>query len=348
MTFENIQWCGNEQGYLRIIDQTALPERLRYLNLRTAPEVHQAIKTLKIRGAPAIGITTAYGVSLGIRNIHTNTFNRFYQILEKLCKYFFQARPTAVNLRWALERIKVVARKNRTKSIQAIKYLILKEAHQILKEDKFICQRLGQYGARFIKNGYGVLTHCNTGILATGGSGTALAAIYQAKKDGKRFRVYATETRPLLQGARLTTWELQKAKVNVTLLCDNMVGKLMSEGKINLVLVGADRIALNGDTANKIGTYQLALLARHHRIPFYVVAPSSTFDLRLRNGCMIPVEYRNPEEVIHVKGRAISPRQVKVYNPAFDITPAKYVSAIIMEKGLIRPPYHKNIFTYLY
>lgn len=347
MTFENIHWCGNEQGYLKIIDQTVLPEKLKYLKLKTASRVYQAIKTLKTRGAPAIGIAAGYGVFLGIRNVRTQRFNKFLLTLKKVCTYLFKARPTAVNLRWALERIKAIAMKNRTKSIRIIKKLILKEAHQILKEDRNMCRQLGQYGARFIKNGYGVLTHCNAGSLATGGSGTALAAIYQAQKDGKKFRVYATETRPLLQGSRLTSWELYQSRINVTLLCDNMVGKLMSEGKVNLVLVGADRIACNGDTANKIGTYQLALLAHYHRIPFYVVAPSSTFDLKIKNGSMIPVEYRHPEEVIYIKNQAISPKRVNVYNPAFDITPAKYITAIVMEKAIIRLPYHKNISKYL-
>ncbi len=343
MSFKTIEWCGNERGYLKIIDQTLLPTKLKHLRLKTVAQVYHAIKTLQIRGAPAIGIAAAYGVFLGIRNIRTKNLEKFYLTLANVSSYLFKTRPTAVNLKWALERIKTITLNHRAKPIQIIKQLILKEAHQILKEDIIMCRQLGKYGARFIKNNYGVLTHCNAGSLATGGSGTALAAIYQAQKNGKKFSVYATETRPLLQGARLTSWELSQSRINVTLLCDNMVGKLMSEGKINLVLVGADRIACNGDTANKIGTYQLALLAHYHRIPFYIIAPSSTFDLKIKNGSMIPVEYRHHREVSHIKNQAISPKGIKVYNPAFDITPAKYITAIIMEKSVIRPPYQKNI-----
>lgn len=342
MNLKNIQWVGKFNGYLKVINQSVLPHKLKYIICRDSATVYRAIKDLKIRGAPAIGIATAYGIFLGIRNLQTANFPNFYERLDKICHTFSLTRPTAVNLFWALDRIKKLVWRHRTRPIAFIKQAILQEAHQILKEDRLTCYRLGQYGAKLIKNGYGILTHCNAGALATAQYGTALAALYQAKKDGKRFCMYATETRPLLQGARLTTWELQKAGIDVTLICDSMVGKIMSEGKINCVLVGADRIASNGDTANKIGTYALAILARHHRIPFYVVAPSSSFDLSIKKGNQIPIEYRSAKEVILFNNKYIAPRRIKTYNPAFDITPAKYITAIVTEYGIIYPPYYKS------
>lgn len=343
MQIKTIEWVGGLNGYLKIIDQSVLPGRLRYLACRNSSSVFQAIKFLNVRGAPAIGIAVAFGLILGIRKIKTTKFTTFYRQLETIRKKLLSARPTAVNLPWALERMKNRALANKHKPIAEIKRLLLSEAKLILKDDRAICQRMGRYGARLIRNGFGVLTYCNAGALATGGSGTALAVLYQAKKDGKRFKVYAPETRPLLQGARLTAWELQKAGINVTLLCDNMVARLMQEERIDCVLVGSDRVVANGDAANKIGTYGLALAAHHHKIPFYVVVPRSSFDLTLKHGGQIPIEYRPAREVSRIAGKYIAPKNTKVYNPAFDITPAKYISAIITEYGIIYPPYLRNI-----
>ena len=331
-----IEW---KKDKIRIIDQTKLPGKWVYLNLENVKELWWAIKKLKVRGAPAIGIAAGFGLVLGMRNSRARTFQQFKKELLKVIRYLKRARPTAVNLSWALERMKKSVDAHSRHNVPFLKRLLVQEATKILQEDKDICRKMANFGAGLIRNRDTVLTHCNAGSLATADYGTALGVIYQAKSQGKKIKVYADETRPVLQGARLTTWELMKHKVDVTLICDNMAAQLMKEGKINKIFVGADRIAANGDTANKIGTYNLAVLARFHSIPFYVVAPASSFDLRLKSGQNIPIEQRSPDEVREILGKQIAPRNVKVYNPAFDVTPHHLISAIITERGIFRKPY---------
>ncbi|MFC1631726.1 S-methyl-5-thioribose-1-phosphate isomerase [Candidatus Omnitrophota bacterium] len=337
---QTITWKNNK---VRLIDQTQLPRRLVYLDLDNLNALWWAIKKLQVRGAPAIGIAAALGVVLGMRNCRAGTFLKFRKRLESVTGYLASARPTAVNLSWALERIKKAVEENSDLTITGLKQLILKEALEIIREDKSICRRMAEHGARLIKTGAVILTHCNAGGLATADYGTALGVIYQAQHQGKRIKVYADETRPILQGARLTAWELIKHKIDVTLICDNMAAQLMQDNKIDQIFVGADRIAANGDAANKIGTYNLAVLADFHRIPFYIVAPLSSFDLSLSSGKQIPIEQRDPQEVRQVLGRQVAPAKVKVYNPAFDVTPHKLISAIITERGILRRPYRQNL-----
>ncbi|MBL7084499.1 MAG: S-methyl-5-thioribose-1-phosphate isomerase [Candidatus Omnitrophica bacterium] len=337
---KTIEWTGNK---VRIIDQTKLPAKLVYLDLTNTKQLWWAIRKLKVRGAPAIGIAAALGVVLGMRASRAKNFAQFNSKLTRVVHYLKQARPTAVNLFWALERMERVARVHCRQSIPSLKKLLLKEALEIIRKDKDICRKMARFGAKLIKNKDTILTHCNAGALATADYGTALGVIYEAKKQGKRIKVYADETRPVLQGARLTTWELMQHKVDVTLICDNMAAQLMKEGRIDKILVGADRIAANGDAANKIGTYNLAILANFHRIPFYVVAPASSFDLRLRSGKDIPIEQRDPQEVREVFGKQIAPKKVKVYNPAFDVTPNQLISAIVTERGIFRKPYKVSL-----
>lgn len=355
VNFLPIEWA---QGKIKIIDQTLLPLQKKYRYLKTVGEAYRAIKSLQIRGAPAIGIAGAMGAVLGIwspkgeplpphsgrgGNTKSREFSLFMKKLQKAINLLASSRPTAENLFWALDRIKCCAENNKSLSIPDLKKVLLREAFKIQEEDDRFCHDIGKHGAKLIRSRDSILTHCNAGGLATSGFGTALGVIYTAKNNGKKIRVYATETRPLLQGARLTTWELMQRGVNVTLISDTMVGKVMSEGKITKVIVGADRIASNGDTANKIGTYQIAVLAMHHRIPFYIAAPSSTFDLELKQGSEIPIEERNPDEVRQVFGKRTAPPDVRVYNPAFDVTPAKLITGIITEKGVLYPPYEKSI-----
>ena len=337
---ETIAWKKNK---VRIIDQTKLPTKLIYLNLSTIRQLWWAIRKLKVRGAPAIGIAVALGVVLGMRNSKANSFAQFRQELKKVTQYLKTARPTAVNLFWALERMERLVEAHSRKSVSFLKEFLLKEALKIIREDKDVCRKLAYFGNKLIRAQDSILTHCNAGALATADYGTALGVIYKAKLEGKRIRVYADETRPVLQGARLTSWELMKHKVDVTLICDNMAAQLMKEGRIAKILVGADRIAANGDAANKIGTYNLAVLADFHRIPFYVVAPVSTFDMRLKSGKDIPIELRGPDEVRKVFGRQIAPKKVKVYNPAFDVTPNSLISAIVTERGIFRRPYKVSL-----
>ncbi|MBL7170720.1 MAG: S-methyl-5-thioribose-1-phosphate isomerase, partial [Candidatus Omnitrophica bacterium] len=275
MSITTIDWIN---GRVKLIDQTRLPEKLIYLYLNKVEDLWEAIKNLRVRGAPALGIAASLGVVLGIKDSKARTFNFFYQELKKVTKYLATSRPTAVNLFWALRRMEKVALAHKNKTVLALKGILLNEARDIITEDKRICRAIGRNSAGLIKNGDSILTHCNAGGLATADYGTALACIFTAKKDGKRIRVYADETRPLLQGARLTTWELKHAGIDVVLICDSMAGEVMREGKVNKVIVGADRIAANGDTANKIGTYSVAVLAHAHRIPFYIAAPISTID----------------------------------------------------------------------
>ncbi len=340
MPLATIAW---EKGKVKLIDQTKLPHKLAWVYCKNVTSLWKAIKTLKVRGAPAIGVAAALGVILGIKNSKAKDFKQFTKELEKVIKYLASARPTAVNLFWGLKRMEKSARNHQNQPIAQIKNILLKEAFKIIEEDKKICRNMASYGATLIKSGDTILTHCNAGSLATVDYGTALGVIYKAKEQGKKIKVFADETRPLLQGARLTTWELLKNKIDVTLICDNMAADLMQRGKIDKILVGADRIASNGDTANKVGTYGLAVLAYVHKIPFYVVAPSSTFDLSLKSGKDIPIEQRDKKEVINVFGKKIAPSQVKVYNPAFDLTPNHLITAFIAEIGIFRKPYIKAL-----
>lgn len=313
-----IEWGGD---CVRLLDQTRLPTEVVYRDCRTLEDVRAAIMELAVRGAPAIGVSAAYALALWAQ---TGSESGFAQALERLRT----SRPTAVNLFWALDRMAKVGFHPEA---------LLNEAQSIEAEDRAMCRAIGTHGASLIGNETGVLTHCNTGSLATAGLGTALAAMFVAQEQGKRFRVYADETRPLLQGARLTAWELVQVGIDVTLICDNMAAQVMREKRVQMVIVGADRITANGDTANKIGTYGLAILAQFHRVPFYVAAPSSTFDLSLSSGAAIPIEQRHPAEVTNGFGRQTGPDGVKVYNPAFDVTPAELIAGIVTEKGLITP-----------
>src|SRR5579884_3839726 len=316
-----IAWIGDETGFVRLIDQTLLPTRLEYRDCRTVEDIWEAIRSLRVRGAPAIGVAAAMGVVLGVQNCQEAA--RYGERLRQVTAYLRTSRPTAVNLFWALERMeRCFERECRTGTPREWTQQLLAEARAIQEEDRRMCRAIGAAGAHLIGEGHGVLTHCNAGGLATAEHGTALAVMFAAAEQGKRFHVFADETRPLLQGARLTAWELHQRGIDVTLICDNMAAQVMKERKVDLVVVGADRIAANGDTANKIGTYGVALLAHHHGIPFYVAAPSSTFDLSLRDGSAIPIEQRDPREITHGLGRQIAPDGVAVYNPAFDVTPA--------------------------
>ena len=342
MNIQAVQWNGGVDGVLELIDQRRLPGEFVKLKIRTIEQLHEAIRTLTVRGAPAIGVAAAYGPGLALQTLTSrqglqNAMDR----VGEACGYLAGSRPTAVNLFWALARIRNRAQEAVAKpsaTVRQFREAILDEANAIHREDVEMCRRIGANGERFIPNGSGILTHCNAGALATAGQGTALSVLYEAQRTGRRFEVYADETRPLLQGSRLTAWELQQAGIRVTVLCDNMAGDLMKQGRIQAVIVGADRIAANGDTANKVGTYSLSVLAQHHRIPFYVAAPSSTFDLSIENGAQIPIEQRNASEVTWLGDKHVAPDGVDVYNPAFDVTPAENITAIITEKGVIEKP----------
>ena len=340
-SIRTIEWKNNK---VCIIDQTQLPTKLRYLSIGKVDDLWTAIKLLKVRGAPAIGAAAAFGVYLGVRNSRAKNFEEFRSEFEKVCDYVGSARPTARNLFWAIERMRSVAMKNASRPIAEVKTALLNEAESIVEEDRVACRNIGRHGASLIRRGSKILTVCNAGALATIDYGTALGVIYSAQEQGKNVEVFACETRPLLQGARLTAWELMKNDVPVTLLCDNMAAALMKQGKIDLVIAGADRIAANGDTANKIGTYGLAVLSAYHKIPFYIAAPSSTFDLSLSDGSMIPIEQRGSEEVTDLFFKMpIAPRGVRTFNPAFDVTPHELITAIITETGIIKPPFVRNI-----
>jgi len=333
VSYQPIEWKGD---MVKLLDQTLLPAEEVYLEITDFHEIMTAIKELKIRGAPAIGVAGAYGMVLGAMQIMAKSKAAFVSELHDVAIAISGTRPTARNLFWAIERMEMAAAKG--KNVEEIKTILLKEAKKIHNEEADATIALSKNGNELIKDGMTILTHCNTGPLATTGYGTALGIIIYAHMQGKKIQVYADETRPLLQGARLTTWELRKIGIPVTLITDSMAGYFMKKGKIDCVIVGADRIAANGDTANKIGTYSVAVLAKENRIPFYVAAPTSTFDLSLSTGARIPIEQRNPAEVTHIKGIAIAPRYVGAANPAFDVTPNKYITAIITEKGIIRKP----------
>ncbi len=327
---------------VRLIDQTLLPAECRIREVKTKEEMWEAIRVLRVRGAPAIGVAAAGALAVEINRSSSVDSARLLEELEAAADYLATSRPTAVNLFWALERMRETGRRHRELPASELKKVLLAEARAILAEDREMGRALGEAGAELIPEGSGVLTHCNAGSLATAGFGSALSVIYVARERGKSFRVFADETRPLLQGARLTAWELGREGVDVTLICDNMAAWLMKTGKIDLVITGADRVAANGDGANKIGTYGVALLARAHNIPFYMAWPSSTLDLSLASGDQIPIEERPAEEITIIGGTRLAPEGVKTCSPAFDVTPGELIAAHVTERGIIRPPYAEN------
>lgn len=326
-----------------ILDQRKLPKEEVYRTYDVYKGVADAIEHMVIRGAPAIGVAAAMGVALGALGIGVKTFDEFYEKLLKVCDTLNRTRPTAVNLSWAIERMKAVCLLSKDLPLDLLKQRLKEEALAIFHEDIEAGKKLGAFGKELFSNNDSVLTHCNAGSLATAGFGSALSVLYSAKSEGKLLKVYADETRPRLQGAKLTAWELQKHGMDVTVIADNMAGYLMKQGKINKVIVGADRIAANGDVANKIGTYSVAVLAEKHDIPFYVAAPYSTIDMNIPDGEHIPIEERDPHEVTHIDNIQITPEHVKIYNPAFDVTPNSLVTAIITDKGIAKPPYKDSL-----
>ncbi len=336
-----IQW---EQGKIKILDQSLLPDRVEYIVTENYKTVAETIKTLKIRGAPAIGIAAAMALARAAMDIKAKDFNGFYKKIKTVAEYLTMTRPTAVNIHWAMKRMLALIQKNSSEPIHKLKDMLVEEAKAILEEDIETNRAIGVWGARFIRDGDTIMTHCNAGALATGGYGTATAPILVAKEQGKTVRVIANETRPVLQGARLTAWELMQAGIEVTLITDNSAGAMMHLGEVDLCIVGTDRVALNGDVANKIGTYSLAVLAKENGVPFYVAAPISSIDPETPTGQMIPIEERPPEEVTTIKGQRIAPEGIKVRNMAFDVTPARYITAIITEKGVFRPRDIKKLF----
>ena len=338
--FKTVEW---KNGSVVMIDQRLLPDKEVYRVYRDYRGVVDAIKKMVVRGAPAIGVAGAFGVALGAVKIRAKDGKDFLKKLGPVCSQIASARPTAVNLSWAVERMKRVAGGAKGLTAEAVRKRLVAEARKIHAEDIVINRAIGRHGAALLKDGSTVLTHCNAGALATAGYGTALGVIRGAIERKKRIRVIADETRPFLQGSRLTAWELKKDGIEVTLITDNMAGYMMKKGLVDAVIVGADRIASNGDVANKIGTYSVAVLAREHGIPFYVAAPLSTIDMNIKDGSGIPIEERSPDEVTHLKGRRIAPVGVLVKNPAFDVTPNRLVTAIITEKGVVRRPYTRGI-----
>ncbi|MCS6297354.1 MAG: S-methyl-5-thioribose-1-phosphate isomerase [Nitrospira sp.] len=330
-----VEW---KDGAVRLLDQSRLPSQVDFVECRDSRAVAQSIRDLKVRGAPAIGVTAAMGVALGAQTLNVDDYQAFVKQVEEICDHLASSRPTAVNLFWAIARMKERLASLKGKTIAEIKHDLIRESQAILDEDIALCKAMGRHGATVIQSGQTILTHCNAGALATAGYGTALGVIRAAWEQGKQIRVIADETRPVLQGARLTVWELMQDKIPVTLITDNMAGSLMRQGKIQVCVVGADRIAANGDVANKIGTYSVAVLARAHGIPFYVAAPYSTIDLATKTGAEIPIEERNPLEVTCIHGsHPIAPTGVAVYNPAFDVTPADLITGIITERGIFKP-----------
>jgi len=337
-----MEWIGDTDGHLRLLDQTLLPLDVSYIDCNDIATVHEAIRSLRVRGAPAIGISAAMGICVGLKKVaKDNTLKNHY---DEIDAYLRSSRPTAVNLFWALDRMKRKFLALLGKQTEKVIFQeLLKEALLIEKEDREMCQSIGKIGSSLVHEGFGILTHCNTGGLATAAYGTALSIIFTAAGQGKNIQVFCDETRPLLQGARLTAWELLQANIPATLICDSMAAQVMKEGKIQMVIVGADRIAVNGDTANKIGTYGLSVLAKAHNIPFYVAAPSSTFDLSIEDGKEIPIELRSSKEITECFGKQVAPTGMRVYNPAFDVTPAHLITGIITEKSLISPLNAENI-----
>ena len=335
-----VEWT--DRG-VRFLDQTKLPTEEAYVTCTTYQQVADAIRNMIVRGAPAIGVSAAMGIALGIKNAKSESVGELRQELDRICEVVAKTRPTAVNLFWAIRRMQGKFERARVRPIAQIKQTLIEEAQRMHAEDIAANRAMGRHGATLMPASGGVLTHCNAGALATCGYGTALGVIRAAVEQGKNLHVYADETRPFLQGARLTAWELMKDGIPTTVISDNMAGAMMKQGKIGAIVVGADRIAANGDVANKIGTYSVAILAKEHGIPFYVAAPFSTIDMETRDGSGIPIEQRNAREVTHIAGKQMVPDGVQVENPAFDVTPAKYVSAIITERGIAEAPYVESL-----
>ncbi|MDR0270974.1 S-methyl-5-thioribose-1-phosphate isomerase [Paenibacillus sp.] len=338
----SVKWDMNT---LQMLDQRQLPESIIMLTLTTPEEVWESIHSMKVRGAPAIGIAAAYGVVLGVMQYSGEDTQEWLEHVNKTCAYLATSRPTAVNLFWALDRMKYKASQllGQDGALSGLTEALLAEASAIQTEDEEVCRLIGEHALPLFHDDMGVLTHCNAGGLATAKYGTATAPMYLAHEKGMQLKVYADETRPVLQGARLTAFELQQAGIDVTLLCDNMAGMVMSKGWVQAVIVGTDRVAANGDVANKIGTYSLAVLAKAHGIPFYVACPLSTIDLNTASGDLIPIEERPDHEITEGFGKRTAPKGIKVYNPAFDVTPNEYVTAIITEKGIVRAPYPESL-----
>jgi len=326
-----VEW---KDGIIRMLDQTKLPFETVYIDCKDYETVARGIRELWVRGAPAIGISAAMGLALGARQIPANTFDEFWLKFEEVCAFFAATRPTAVNLFWAIERIKKFVQDNKDKDLNALREMLVQESQLMLEEDIEANKRIGSYGSIFVSDGDNIITHCNAGAIATAGYGTATGIMRSACKEGKKIHVYVDETRPVLQGARLTAWELMQDNIPCTLITDSMAGYFMFRDMIDLAIVGADRVARNGDVANKIGTYSLAVLCKEHGIPFYVAAPFSSIDFMMETGSQIPIEERTSREVTYIFGKVqIAPDNVNVANPAFDVTPARYITAIITEKG---------------
>jgi len=326
-----------------MIDQTGLPLEKRMVICENYVQVAESIKKMHIRGAPAIGVAAGYGMALAALNLESENHVLLLEELEKAAKILGESRPTAVNLFWAIKRMMKLAKELSSEPVKLIKEKLLEEAKEIEREDARICREIGKAGSVLIKDGMNILTHCNAGALATADYGTALGVIRRAHEEKKKIHVFVDETRPYLQGARLTAWELMEEGIEISLISDNMAGHFMSRGEVDIVILGADRITANGDVANKIGTYSLSVLAKENNIPFYSAAPLSTFDLTLETGKEIPIEERGAEEVTNIFGHQIAPTGVKVRNPSFDVTPDRYITGIITERGIIRPPYKENI-----
>lgn len=337
---QTLEWTDSG---VRFIDQTKLPTEETYVNCTTHQEVADVIRNMVVRGAPAIGVAAAMGIALGVSNSKAQSVADLQHEFDQICDIIGKTRPTAVNLFWAIARMRAKFDQSKSGGIVQIKHDLVEEAKRMHAEDIAANQAMGRHGATLMPSSGGVLTHCNAGALATAGYGTALGVIRAAIEQGKKIHVYADETRPFLQGSRLTAWELMKDGIPTTVISDNMAGAIMAQGKIGAIVVGADRIAANGDVANKIGTYTVAILAKEHGIPFYVAAPISTVDLACPEGSQIPIEQRNPREVSHIAGKQMVPDGIQIENPAFDVTPAKYVAAIITERGIARPPYAESL-----
>ena len=341
MAVRTIEW-KNDRGIM--LDQRLLPHQEVYRVCRDYNEVAEAIRSMVIRGAPAIGVAAAMGVALGVLKAAEKSFDREF---DRVVLTLGKTRPTAVNLFWALRRMRDVYAAQRSRGVASVQRALRDEAQKIYKEDIAANRQIGKFGAALMRNAKRIMTHCNAGALATAGYGTALGVLRALKESGSKFEVIVNETRPFLQGARLTAWELKKEKIPATLITDNMAGYMMLKGKVDAVVVGCDRVAANGDVANKIGTYMIAVLAQRHNIPFYVAGPTSSIDINCPSGSDIPIEQRDPMEVSHIFGKLLGPKGMKVFNPAFDVTAHELISAIITEKGVINPPYQRNIRAYV-
>ncbi len=340
MPVQTLKW---RESALKLLDQTRLPAEVVYITCRDVETVARAIEELKVRGAPAIGIAAAYGVVIGAQQALSSSPEDFRRQLGETIHRLGRTRPTGVNLFWALKQMQQILDAGQDQSNQSLHQQLLEAAERIFEEDRAICRRIGRNGAALLQNGHKVITHCNAGGLATADYGTALGVVYAAQEEDKHVTVFADETRPLLQGSRLTAWELVQSGVDTRLICDNMAASVMRRENIDCIIVGADRIAANGDVANKIGTYGLAIIAREHQVPFYVAAPISTVDISLNTGDLIPIEERKPEEIRNGFAKPTAPHGVQVYNPAFDVTPHTLVSALITEKGIVRPPFEPTL-----